>query len=483
MIKNRTLWAVALATALVAVACGGDDSTPTTTEAPATTQAPAATEAPTTMAATTMADDEPEATTTMAPTTMAAEDDDDMMDDDMMGMVETDVGVDLEAGVIKVGMLSDLTGPFGALVTPIVTGHQAYWKNVNDNGGINGLTVELVVRDTEYTIDNHVQMYSELKDEVVAFGHSTGSPHTVAINESLQEDGILAIPLTWYSGWSDPALNANLVPHGVPYCIEAMNSIDYIVNNRGGSTIAIVSLPGDYGLDSTAGAVLAAEALGLEVVYDGRGAIIPGEDLKPIADEIVGSGADIAFVTATPGTFSGIYGQAIAQGYEATWSGALPSWNPAYIAEDSAIKDAIERDWVSSGYISLWSSPRAADMRDLILAYDPNAVPHDYYGEGIVEATILHQALLQAYENGDMTQGGVLTAAKSLESVDFGDFAPSENYAAADANEGLQRTSAVIFKPSQADLAAGGTGTEVLAEDFVSDTARNYDFQAACYSL
>lgn len=484
MIKNRTLWAVMLVAALAAAACGGDDSAPDATEATTTTQAPVTTEMATTTMAEDMDDDEPMDTTTTAATTTMAPDagdtDGDM--DDMMD-IAVDVGVDLDAGVIRVGMLSDLTGPFGALVTPIVTGHQAYWQDVNSRGGINGLTVELVVRDTQYTIDNHVQMYAELKDDVVAFGHSTGSPHTVAINESLQEDGILAIPLTWYSGWSDPALNSNLVPHGVPYCIEAMNSIDYIVNNRGGTTIAIASLPGDYGLDSASGAAKAAAALGLDVVYDGSGSIIPGEDLKPIADEIVASGADIAFITATPGTFSEIYGQAIAQGYEATWSGALPSWNPAYIAPDSAIKDAIERDWVSSGYISLWSSPRAANMRDLILAYDPDAVPHDYYGEGIVEATILHQALERAYENGDMTQGGVLAAAKSLESVDFGDFAPSENYAAADANEGLQRTSAVIFKPSQADLAAGGTGTEVLAEDFVSDTARDYDFTAACYSL
>lgn len=472
MFKYRTLWAVMLTLALAAAACGGGDDDPAPATTTPTTQAPATTQAP----ETTMAEEMETTTTAAAPATTMAEEDD-MMD------LAADVGVDLDAGVIKVGLLSDLTGPFGPLVSAIVTGHQAYWKNVNDSGGINGMTVELLIEDTQYVVDNHVQLYEELKDEVVAFGHSTGSPHTVAINESLQEDGILAIPLTWYSGWSDPALNDNLVPHGVPYCLEAMNSIDYIVNNRDVSTIAIVSLPGDYGLDSATGAMLAAEALGLEVVYDGSGKIIPGEDMKPIADEIVASGADLAFVTTTPGTFSQIYGQAIAQGYEAVWSGALPSWNPAYVDPDSAIKEAIERDWIASGYISLWSSPRAANVRELIMAYQPDAAPNDYYGEGIVEATILHQALLQALENGDLTQSGVLAAAKSLENVGFGDFAPAENYTATNPNDGVQKTSAVIFKPSAADRAAGGTGTEVLAEDWVSDTVRNYDFQAACYSL
>ena len=97
-----------------------------------------------------------------------------------------------------------------------------------------------------------MQFYEELKDQVVAFGHSTGSPHTVAIREDLEADGILAIPFTWYSGWSDPALNSNLLSHGTPYCIEAMNLIGYlsdVARSRGiaDPTLAIASFPGDYG--------------------------------------------------------------------------------------------------------------------------------------------------------------------------------------------------------------------------------------------
>ena len=80
---------------------------------------------------------------------------------------------------------------------------------------------------------------------MVAFGHSTGSPQTMAINDALQADGILAIPLTWYSGWSDPAINANLVPHGVPYCIESMNMIEYLkLQKPDATTIAIASSAG-----------------------------------------------------------------------------------------------------------------------------------------------------------------------------------------------------------------------------------------------
>jgi ABC-type branched-subunit amino acid transport system substrate-binding protein len=392
-----------------------------------------------------------------------------------------DVGVDLDAGTITIGMLSDLTGPFGPLVSAIVAGHEAYWANVNANGGIHGLTVELNTVDTTYDIPTHVQFYEELKDEVVAFGHSTGSPHTVAINPQLQEDGILAIPLTWYSGWSDPAINSNLVPHGTPYCIEAMSLVEYMAGETGleAPTVAVVSIPGDYGLDSAEGAVKAVEALGLELAYDGRGVVIPGDETSydEAAAAIVDSGADIVFYTATPSAWSAVYGRAVAAGFQALWSGASPSWNPAFVAEDSAIKDAVTRDMYISGYYQAWDgdSAGAANVRDLMEA--AGAPPTDYYGEGFVEAGIMYAALNKAYENGDMTQAGVLAAAKSLEGVSFDGLAPEETYVG-EPNDIVQRA-IWIRRPDGSAL----TGSTTIEEAYTSPVAAAYEFTEACYKL
>ena len=239
-------------------------------------------------------------------------------------VIATDVGVDLEAGTIDVGLLSDLSGPFAALVTPIVTGHEVYWEDVNAKGGINGLMVNLNIKDTGYLVDNHVQLYEELKDEVVAFGHSTGSPHTVAINEALQEDGILAIPLTWYSGWSDQTLNANLLHHGSPYCVEAQNVIQWLTEQMEDlSTIAIVSIPGDYGLDGAAGAAIAAEGLGLEVVLDLAGGITDEASIVAAAGQIAEANPDLVYLTTTPSGTSALLGQALANGYQVPSQGVI----------------------------------------------------------------------------------------------------------------------------------------------------------------
>jgi ABC-type branched-subunit amino acid transport system substrate-binding protein len=459
--KAKSKWlAIFLALGLVLAACGGGgdaEETTTTESGGADTTEPAT-----------------DTTEPMTDTTAGGE-----MD------IATDVGVDLEAGTIRVGLLSDLSGVFSALVQVIVTGHEAYWENVNANGGIGGLQVELVPVDTAYDPPTHVQRYEELKDEVVAFGHSTGSPHTVAINEQLQADGILAIPLTWYSGWTDPSINSNLMHHGVPYCIEAMNLIGYIQEqNPDVATIAVASNPGDYGLDSANGAMIAAEEAGLEVVYDGSGLINAADEatLTEVANGIASSGADIAFVTTSPGAFGSIFGGALAQGYQGVWSGANPSFNPALVAPDSPIAEPLAASSYWSAYTSVWTSdtPGITEAKELVSDRLPQ--PTSAVFEGFVEAQLMHAALQAAHDAGDLTQAGVLNAAKSLEDVDFNGLAPNETYVG-EANEQLQRSS-LIFQPDPEGLASGeSAGETVLEAEYTSDIAANYEFTEACYTL
>ncbi len=453
--RKESKWtAILLALGLVLAACGDGGSEDTTTTAAAG-----------------------ESTTTAAPaesTTSAA------------AGVATDIGVDLEAQTVTVGLLSDLSGPFAPLVQVIVAGQEMYWANVNANGGVGGLQVQVETRDTGYDVDAHVQLYEELKSQVVAFGHSTGSPQTVAINGSLQADGILAIPLTWYSGWSDPAINANLVPHGVPYCIESMNMIEYLkLQMPDATTIAIASSPGDYGEDSNAGARLAAEALGLEVVYDGTGLINAQDDatLAEVAAGIAGSGAQLVWITTSPTPFGSIYGQALAAGFtSALWSGAGPTWNPALVGPESPIKDALAQNFFISQYYAPWAAdtPGNQAVRDLVTA--AGADPLDYYAEGVIEATILHQALQAAYDAGDMTQAGVLASAKALESVTFDGLAPDETYVG-EPNDRVQRAQ-FISRPDPEGLAGGtSTGATLIESMYTSPIAEAFEFTEACFAL
>lgn len=449
--------------ALVLVACGGDGGS-TTTAGEATTTTGAAPE------------------TTPDETTPDESTPDETMAPDPGGDIATDVGVDLEAGTINVGLLSDLSGPFAPLVQAIVTGHEVYWEDVNRNGGINGLTVNLIIEDNAYDVPTHLQKYEEIRNDVVAIGHSTGSPHTVASLPEFIADNMLAVPLTWYSGWTDPNFSSNLMHHGTPYCLESQNAIAYMSEDIGGaSTIAIASIPGDFGLDGAAGASMAAESLGLEVVYDGIGVANPADEasLTEVANGIAQSGADLVFLSATPGAFSAIYGQALAQGFEAKWTGTSPSWSPAFVGPDSPIRDAAVRDLYISTYVDAWNGESAGAQAFTALMEElrPEAPPLDYYNEGYVEAKILHEALLVAYDNGDMTRAGVLAAAKSLDNVEFDGLAHPEKYTGTP-NEQVQRIS-FMARPSL----ESPTGSAVVATDYVSDIVADFQFDEACYSL
>lgn len=461
--KTKARWlAIFLVFGLIVAACSPADEAADTTEAetPATTEAPDTTEAPATTEGST---ETTEGGGEMQPPT-------------------TDIGVDLDAGTITVGLLSDLTGPFSTLVIPVVDGYKAQIDAVNAAGGIHGLSIELEIVDTVYSLDTHVQKYEEIRDKVVTLGHTTGSPHTNAIRTQLAEDNMFAVPLSWYSGWTDPALNANVLPHGQPYCIESMNVLGYIVSqNPDAKTIAIASNAGDFGEDSAEGAKLAAAELGLEVVYDGQGKVNAADEasLAEVVTGIVGSQPDLVWLTTSPSAYAGIYGQALGTGLVATWSGSAVAWVPAFLG--AAIGEAIQRDWIFGLPYSPWNADNAGTTAavELMKATNPEIVPFDYYLEGIGEALLMERILNDAYESGDMTRAGVLAAAKNLESFDTGGLWPTQSFKG-DPNDIVVRVTNIV-RPSAADLAAGGSGVELLAANYTSDIAAAYEFNETCF--
>jgi ABC-type branched-subunit amino acid transport system substrate-binding protein len=405
--------------------------------------------------------------------------------------VETDFGVTDDA--IRVGLLADLSGPFAALVADIVTAQQAYFDRVNADGGIAGRDVELEVVDTRYDVPTHQQFFQQMAAEddsgVVFISQSTGSPHTANIAQSLIDTDMIAIPLSWYSGWADPTLGQNALETYTNYCFEAMNALQFMAD-EGAQTVAIATFPGEYGQDSAAGAKMAADELGLEVVYDGEGKVTPPTATNPTPDNsavvqaIVDADPDWVWATVNPATLAVLMGQAAGDGFQGKWSGASPSYNDILLT--SEVADLIDSSyWISTYTVTTGTDvPGMEDMISTIQAYDPEARTSDAYVYGWTEAMITDAVLRQAAENGDMTRAGVTEAAFQVE-VDFQGLAPNQTWEG-EPNDYLVRES-YIFKPSvanynQAPLGEGSTGTELVEGPFASPLAENYDFQAPCFT-
>ncbi len=397
-----------------------------------------------------------------------------------------DFGVDVDEQVIRVGLNTDLTGAFAPLTTKITDGHEAYWEWVNANGGVEGWTVEPVVLDNAYDVPTHLENYEVMSgdgaESVVMLATSTGSPQSAAIAGRLVEDDMAAVPLSWYSGWADPEIGQNLFEVQTNYCIEAMNGSTYMAETYG-DKVAIATFPGDYGQDAGRGVKVAAEALGLEVVYDGEGAVIPGADQTPVINGIVNSGADWVWATVNPGHLAELMGGAFSAGFRGHWIGSNPSWNPALL--NTAVGPIADEFYTHSAYTVLWGVGEAEGMRetiDVMREYRPEAPFDDVYIYSFIQGYVVQQILERAILTGDLTRAGVLAAANSV-TANLKGLAPEQSWRG-DPNANVVRETYLydvdlsLYTPgATVSDVDGNSGFRLIKGPYVSETAANWEYE------
>jgi ABC-type branched-subunit amino acid transport system substrate-binding protein len=410
--------------------------------------------------------------------------------------IETDYGVTDDT--IRVGLLADLTGIFAPLVVEIVEAHQVYFEQLNDEGGIAGRQIELVILDAGYDVPRHIELYERMRQEsaegVVMLSLSVGSPHTSAVIADMERDNMIGVPLTWYSGWWDPDFGENAIQMYTHYCIESMNAISFVNDKireetgEDASTIAIISFPGEYGQDGATGAKLAAEALGLEIVYDGEGQVVPGADQTPVISQLVGSNPDIVFATVNPTTFAEVFGGAVAQGLDARWTGNSPTYNFRLAATD--LGPALDQYYTHSTYTAAWGVdvPGMAGLQAAMAERRPDAPVSDVYIVGWTYAQAAAAILEQAAARGDMTRAGMKAAMQDEAlTVDFGGLAPNQTWAGGDPDQYTVRESYLYSIDSGAYAAGtvgaddGNTGLVLEAGPFVAQIAEDFEWDGPCF--
>lgn len=381
--------------------------------------------------------------------------------------------VNADNGCIYLGTISDLTaGPFSALGPEITTAQEAFWRTVNEEGGIGGFDVDVTtyVRDNLYNPETHTQVYQEIKPDILALAQTLGSPTTFAIIDDLASSSIVAAPASWTSEW---AFRDVIVESGNNYCIESMNGVDYALENYEGiESVMAVHYPGDYGDDAAAGARIASEGNGLTF------ADVPttsGQDNQAGAiDALVTQAPDLVFITTGPTDMATIVGQAAARGFTGRVIGTSPTWNPGIVG--SPAFRAVEQLYIQSGPWASYEAdtPGHQAMRDALGDVQGN----DGLTSGWVWSYPLRAALEAAAEAGDLTREGLLEAVTTLEEVDYQGMLPegAGNYGA-EPNEAAVRGT-VFSRPD----AASATGVTLITEEFFTGpTAESYELSAPCY--
>jgi ABC-type branched-subunit amino acid transport system substrate-binding protein len=396
--------------------------------------------------------------------------------------VKTDVGVtkepcpeaiDKNKGCIYLGIISDLTeGPFRALAVPITDSQKAFWKRVNQQGGIGNYEVDVAknIKDNKYNPQVHKEVFDQIKGNILALAQTLGSPTTAAILPELKSSNIVAVPAAWTSAY---AFEDVIIESGANYCIETMNALDYANDTYKSKNVLSIHYAGDYGDDAAAGAKIAASKLGMTFNHVKTDA---GADKQAGAlAEIAAKNPDLVILTVGPTETGAIVGQAAARGFKGRFIGTSPTFNPALVAATSPVAAAVVGLYEQSAPWNNWSTNSKGHqaMREAL----PGVTPSEGYTSGWAWSYPLKAALLKAVANKDLTRAGMLAAVKSLDSVDYEGMLPTGagNYKAGVAGQ-IKMTA--IYKPDPKAV----TGGVQVKDFFTGPTAQSYTLDAPCFS-
>jgi len=152
---------------------------------------------------------------------------------------------------IKIGNTNPYSGPassYGVIGKTIA----AYWKTVNEAGGINGRKVNFISLDDGYSPPKTVEVVRQLveQDKVFAMFQTLGTPCNTAIHKYMNQKKVPQLFVaTGASKWGNPKDFPWTMGYQPDYHTEAVIYAKHILSNVKDAKIAVLMQNDDYGKD------------------------------------------------------------------------------------------------------------------------------------------------------------------------------------------------------------------------------------------
>ena len=156
---------------------------------------------------------------------------------------------------IKVGNIMPYSGPLSAYAT-IGKTEAAYFRKINEEGGINGRKINFISYDDGYNPAKTVEQARKLveDDEVLLIFNPLGTPGNTAIQKYMNAKKVPQLFVsTGAAKWNDPKNFPWTMGWQPNYQTEARIYAAYILKNHPGKTIAILYQNDDFGKDYVIG--------------------------------------------------------------------------------------------------------------------------------------------------------------------------------------------------------------------------------------
>ncbi|MDI1286666.1 MAG: ABC transporter substrate-binding protein [Reyranella sp.] len=202
---------------------------------------------------------------------------------------------------IKIGNTNPYSGPassYGVIGKCI----EAYWKMVNDRGGINGRKIDFITYDDGYNPAKTVEMVRRLveQDEVLCTFNTLGTPTNTAIHKYMNQKKVPQLFVaTGASKWGKPKDFPWTMGFQPDYHTEAVIYAKHLLANIKDAKIGVLMQNDDYGKDYFEGFK---EGLGKDtsrivkhVTYETSDPTVDSQIIQ-----LAGSGANVFFNIAIP---------------------------------------------------------------------------------------------------------------------------------------------------------------------------------------
>ena len=320
---------------------------------------------------------------------------------------------------IKIGNVEAYSGPASAYGV-IGKIEDAYFKMVNENGGINGRKINFISYDDGYSPPKTVEQIRKLieSDEVFLVFNALGTPTQTAVQKYQNAKKVPQLFLaTGASKWNDPKDFPWTMGFQPSYRVEARIFAKYILKEKPNAKIAVFYQNDDFGKDYVAGLkeILGDKASSLIVAEESYETSEPSIDSHIV--KLKGAGADVFVNISTP-KFAA---QAIKKMAEL-------EWKPMHLMTDVAISigavmkpaglDASE-GVLSATYLKDASDPQWKDdpgMKKFMAFVDKYMPGANISDLNVVYGFAAAQTMVQVLQQcgDDLTRENVMKQAASL---------------------------------------------------------------------
>ncbi|MGY8636453.1 ABC transporter substrate-binding protein [Bradyrhizobium sp. 14AA] len=320
---------------------------------------------------------------------------------------------------IKIGNIMPYSGPASAYGI-IGRTEAAYFKKINEEGGINGRKINYISYDDAYSPPKTVEQARKLveSDEVLFIFNSLGTPPNSAIQKYMNSKKVPQLFVaTGATKWNDPQNFPWTMGWQPNYQSETQIYAKWLLKNKPDAKIAVLYQNDDYGKDYLKGLKdgLGSKAASMIVIEESYETSEPTIDNHIV--KLKSTGADV-FMNITTPKFAA---QAIKKNSEIGWK-PLHFLNNVSASVGSVMKpagfengqDIISADYLKDVSDTEWANdPGMKDFLAFMAKYFPDG---DKLDKGTIVGYAVAQTLVQVLKQcgDDLTRENIMKQAASL---------------------------------------------------------------------